>query len=211
MGKAKNGLYGPITGKVSNLVWFRRYGQDYVRTKGVRTAPLSTLQKANCSDMSVLMNFFKNIKPFLKTGFANQGIGTTLNYHNIATAYNKTHAIHLIDGKVEIDFAQVLLSAGRVSEPEDAAVLLSDKGLEFTWNYDETRDWESRKDQAMLMAYFPESNEARYMTSSARRADGKDLLALHASYLNTRMEVYLAFITDDRTDVSMSVYLGRIN
>jgi hypothetical protein len=211
MGKAKNGVYGPITGKLSNLVWFRRYGQDYVRTKGVRTAPLSALQKANCSDMAVLMAFFKNIKPFIKAGFGNLAMGTTLNYHNIATALNKTNAIQSPDGKAEVDFAAVLLSAGDALEVRDPAVQLLDNGLEFTWNYDAIADWASRKDQTMLMAYFPESNEATFVCSGARRADGKDVLELHSSYLNKRMEVYIAFTTDERTDVSRSVYLGRIN
>jgi hypothetical protein len=211
MGKAKNGIYGPISGKVSNLVWFRRYGQDYVRTKGERTAPLSTLQKANCSDMAVLMAFFKSIKPFLKVGFGNLALGTTLNYHNIATAINKMNAMQLVDGKVEMNFSQVLLSAGDAVEPRDPQVELSERGLEFTWAYDGVAEWGSRKDQTMLMAYFPESNDATYVCSGARRADGKDLLELHVSDLNKHMEVYLAFVTDDRTDVSKSIYLGRIN
>jgi hypothetical protein len=210
MGKAKNGIYGPISGKVKNMVWFTRYGVDYVRTKGKRTAPLSAQQKANCSDMKILMAFFKNMKPFLKAGFAQQVAGTPLNYHNVATAYNKIHALRMVDGKAEIDFAEVLLSAGNAKKPQDAQVQLSEKGLEFTWAYDAIEDWESRKDQAMLMAYFPESNEAIYDCSAARRSEAKDLLELHATYLNRQMEVYVAFTTADRADVSTSVYLGSI-
>jgi hypothetical protein len=210
MGKAKKGIYGPITGKVNNLVWFTRYGQDYVRSKGVRTAPLSTLQKANCGDMAVLMAFFKNIKPFLKVGFANQAIGTTLNYHNVATAYNKTNAIHHVEGKAEINFAQVLLSDGIALEPQQAAMTRTEQGLKFTWAYDALLDWESGKDQTMLMAYFPKSKDAVYICSGARRSEGKDLLEIHPSIRGQRMEVYLAFITDERTDVSRSLYLGQV-
>lgn len=211
MGKAKNGIYGPISGKVSNMVWFRRYGQDYVRKKGVRTAPLSASQKANCNDMALLMAFFKNIKPFLKAGFDSLTKGTTLNYHNMATAYNKLHAIRLEDGKAKIDFERVLLSAGEALEPQNAEVQLSEKGLEFTWSYDEVQEWTSRKDQTMLMAYFPGSNDAKYDCSGARRSEGKDVLEIHPSLLTKHMEVYMAFVTDNRSNVSRSIYLGSIN
>jgi hypothetical protein len=46
----------------------------------------------------------------------------------------------------------------------------------------------------MMMAYFPE-----------------DLLPLPTSILDKRMELYMAFIADDRLSVSDSVYLGRLN
>jgi hypothetical protein len=211
MGKVKNGIYGPISGKLSNLVWFSRYGQDYVRTKGVRTAALSAAQEANCKDMAVLMALFKNIKPFLKAGFENQGHGTTLNYHNIATARNKKTAIVLIDGKPEIDFQKLLLAEGNALAPQAPSMLLSAEGIEFTWDYDNLVDWRFRNDQAMLIAYFPESNDAIFETSGAKRAQGKDLLRIPSILLNRRMEVYLAFVKDTRRDVSRSFYMGRVN
>jgi hypothetical protein len=63
----------------------------------------------------------------------------------------------------------------------------------------------------MMMAYFPEEESAFYQTSGARRIAGQDLLPLPASVLDKRMELYIAFVADDRLSVSDSVYLGRIN
>ena len=211
MGKAKYGVYGPISGKLSNLVWFRRYGQDYVRTKGVRTAPLSPTQQANCRDMTLLMDYFKNIKPFLKAGFGHLATGTTLNYHNLATACNKVQAIAHDGDQARIDYAAVVLSEGQALEPQEPNVVLTQSGLEFTWTYDSVADWTSRNDQVMLMAYFPESNDAVYTTSGARRSQREDILELPLSFRSKRMEVYMAFQNDDRTDASPSLYLGKLN
>jgi hypothetical protein len=211
MGKAKYGVYGPITGKLSNLVWFSRYGQDYVRTKGERTAPLSASQKSNCRDMAVLMDFFKNIKPFLKAGFGHLAAGTTLNYHNLATACNKTQAIAHDGDQTSIDFSAVVLSDGQALEPQEPAVELTPSGLEFTWAYDKVADWASGKDQVMLMAYFPASQEAVFTTSGARRTAGKDILELPVSLRTQRMELYIAFQNDERTDACRSVYMGKLN
>jgi hypothetical protein len=211
MGKAKYGVYGPITGKLSNLVWFSRYGQGYVRTKGLRTAPLSAAQKTNCRDMALLMDFFKNMKPFLKAGFGHLAAGSTLNYHNLATACNKTQAIEQVDGQSRIVFEAVVLSDGTALKPQDPTVLLSNNGLEFTWAYDEVTDWRSRTDQVLLMAYFPESNEAVYTTSGAKRSEMREFLVLPSSLKAKTMEVYIAFQNDERTDASRSLYLGKLN
>lgn len=211
MGKAKYGINGPITGRVGNLVFYELNGENVVREKGVRTAKLSVAQTANCDNMLVLMRFFKTTKAFLRVGFANEAKGTNRNFHNIATAYNKMNALVQQDGKPAIDYSKVLLSRGTALEPENARVETIELGLKFSWDFDGVANWSSRNDQVMLMAYFPEVDEAIYVTSGARREAQADTLKIHASYGNKRMETYISFVSDDRENVSSSVYLGRIN
>jgi hypothetical protein len=211
MGKAKHGIYGPITGRVGNLVFYELNGDNVVRGKGDRTAKLSKAQKANCENMSVLMRFFKTTKAFLRVGFASEAKGTNQNFHNIATAYNKLNALVMQDGQAEIDYPKVLLSRGTALEPQQARVEATAAGLTFSWNFDKIENWSSREDQVMLMAYFPESDDAVYVTSGAKRETSTDTLEIHASYLGKRMETYISFVSNDREAVSSSVYLGRIN
>ena len=63
----------------------------------------------------------------------------------------------------------------------------------------------------MMMAYFPELNEAMFVTSGARRSKGEDILEIKPSRLDAKMETYLAFVGDDRSNVATSVYTGEIN
>jgi hypothetical protein len=211
MAKAKNGINGAITGRVGNLVFYELNGENVVRGIGVRTAKLSVAQTANCNNMLALMRFFKTTKAFLRVGFAKEAKGTTRNFHNIATAYNKMHALIQQDGKPAIDYSKVLLSRGTALEPENAMVEATEIGLKFSWDFDETANWSSKNDQVMLMAYFPEVDEAIYVTHGARREALEDTLKIHTSYLTKRMEVYISFVSDGRENVSSSVYLGRIN
>jgi hypothetical protein len=211
MGKAKNGILGAVSGKVNKLVWYTLNGEDVVRSAGRRSAKLSDAQLANCSKMSLIVDFFSSFKPFLKAGFSSAARGTNQNYYNLATSYNKLHAIKIVDGIPVVDYKSILLSRGNGLAPENPTVNPTDEGLEFQWDYKENQHWDSRADQVMMMAFFPEQNESVFVVNGAKRSAGNDILELHPVYRSQPMEIYMAFISDDRQDVSTSLYMGRIN
>lgn len=211
MGKSKNGIFGSVNGKVGNLVFYKLHGEDLVRTLGQRTGKLSRAQLANCEKMSLIVKLFSKIKPFLKVGFGNEAKGTNKNYHNLATAYNKANAIDTVNEQPELNFGKIRLSQGSAIPAKGATVKFVDEGLQFSWSYDEQEDWDGRKDQVMMMAYFPDDQEASFVTSGARRKAGVDVLELHPSFRHKRMETYISFVSDDRESVATSVYLGGPN
>jgi hypothetical protein len=211
MGKAKNGIFGAINGKVGNVVFYNLNGEDLVRTIGDNTGKLSKAQLANCDRMSMIVQLFSKIKPFIKVGFANEAKGTNKNYHNIATSYNKAHAIGLIDGELAFDYESLRLTHGTALAPRDPSFEAVSEGLQFNWTYVDHEDWYARKDQVMMMAYFPDDNDATFITSGARRAAKQDVLDIHPTYRSKRMEIYISFVSDDRESVATSVYLGRLN
>jgi hypothetical protein len=211
MGKAANGALGPVTGKVGNLSCYLSDGEPRVRTIGHRTGDLSPLQKRTVTKMTMAIAFFNTMKPFIKAGFSNLAKHTKKNYHNEATSYNLLHAIKIKTGQVYMDFKDVKLSLGQAAAPLNPTVELTDAGLRFSWTNDETLGWPASQDQVMMLAFFPEDMASTYITSGAKRAAGSDILAQVPAQLDRVMEVYMAFIADDRLTVSDSVYLGRIN
>ncbi|MDB5020478.1 MAG: hypothetical protein JWQ28_1605, partial [Pedobacter sp.] len=44
----------------------------------------------------------------------------------------------------------------------------------------------------------------------AKRNSGQDFLKIHPSYADKAMEIYISFVSDDRTRVATSMYLGRL-
>jgi hypothetical protein len=210
MGQAKNGILGPVTGKVSNLIWYKLQDKNVVRVAGKRYAALTSGEKLNTSKMKVLMAFFKSIKPFLKGGFSIQAKLRGINYHNMATSYNRKNAITLVNGKPEIDYANVLLSMGEGIEPQQASIHQNEQGIKFFWAWD-MHDYEAAEDQVMMLAYMPSLNYAVFETAGAKRKTGEDFLPLLPTHLQEPMEIYMAFTSKDRKIVSNSVYLGRIN
>jgi hypothetical protein len=210
MGKVENGILGPITGKVSNLIWYQLKGKNLVRVAGKRCAPLTRGEKLNTNKMRVLMEFFKSIKPFLKAGFGHAARGTNLNYHNVATSYNRKNAITVVDGLPKVNFESVLLSMGVGAGPQQVSVELIGNALNYNWNWN-PQEFEAAEDQVMMLAYMPDKNISVFETAGAKRKAGQDNLPLLNAYLQERMEIFVSFISKDRSGVANSVYLGRIN
>jgi hypothetical protein len=211
MGKAKNGILGAITGKVGGLSFYEAKGQPRVRAIGIRTAPPSMLQMQQRAKMKMYNAFSNTMKPFLKCGFVNRTKGTTSNYHNLASSYNLSHAISIDEGEAYMDFSKVRLSEGNAAQPLNPQVELTENGLHFSWENHGDESWSVSQDQVMMMAFFPEITTAHYVTSGSRRSQEFDVLNLPPTFREAVMEVYMAFVADDRCNVSDSIYLGRLN
>lgn len=211
MAKAPHGPLGPAYGTVGNFTFYELNGQAVVRKKAKFIDKPSDAQLLVRSGMKAVMQFFSKIKPFLKTGFINESRGTPQSYFNLATSYNRRYAVKVEDDRFVMHYPAVRLSQGNAAPVEDATAELTFSGVMFRWLADETLDWRSQNDQVMMMAYFPEEESAFYQTSGARRMEGQDHLSLPPSVLDKRMELYMAFVADDRLSVSYSVYLGRVN
>lgn len=211
MAKVTNGVFGAAQGSIANLTFYVLNGQPIVRKKADYVDRPSEEQLLVRSGIKTLMAFLKTIKPFLKPGFINESRGTKLSYFNVATSYNRLHAVKVEDGQYVMDYPAVRLCQGNAVPVKDAAVEFTATGLKFSWDPEHSLDWKTQQDQVMMMAYFPGEELGIYQTSGAKRATGTDLLLLPTSLRVKTMEIYISFISDDRMQVADSVYLGRLN
>jgi hypothetical protein len=211
MGTSKNGVLGSARGKIANVVYYQLNGQDVIRGIGGKNKVKSGALKAQHNSMTILMALFAKVKPYLKAGFKNEAAGTIYNYHNIATAYNRVHAIKITDNIPHLTFENILLSRGTAILPQNAACNLDNSQLHFSWDADLMLPWITNQDQAMMLAYYPEINEAIFNIAGAVRSRGFDHLTLPQSYINLSMHIYLSFVAEDRESVSNSLYLGKIH
>ena len=205
-----NGTAGAPNGKISKMVFYQLNGQEVIRGIGIKKKIKSTKVLAQNNSMKLLMQFFNKIKPFLKAGFKNEAAGSIYNYHNLATAYNRKHAIIFEDQQPVLQYDKVLLSRGTAHEPQHASVETDAAGLRFRWDIEPDLPWSVNQDQAMLLAWFPELNETLFTTAGALRSTGTDLLELSPAYRNLQVETYIAFVSQDRESVSNSIYLGSL-
>lgn len=210
MGTSNGGPHGPANGKIGKLIWYTLNGRQVIRTAGTSTAKPSADQLASRAKMRVVMELFRSMKPYIKAGFTNEAKGTTSSYYNKATSYQLLHSVKMLEDLPYLDYSAVKLSVGTVGIPENPAVERVTDGLKFSWMYNEQQEWTSRNDLTMTMAYFPEDQEAIYSLSGSRRMSGSDILEIHSAYDNRIMETYMSFVSEDRSEVSDSIYLGRI-
>ncbi len=208
MGRS-NGALGTVKGKVSNVVFYQLNGQEIIRGLGIKKTFKSKKVLAQNNSLKLLMNFFGRIKPFIKAGFKNEAAGTIYNYHNLATAYNRVHAMDFQDDLPTIRYERIMLSQGSAPMPINPRVIAGAGKLNFSWDTDPALPWISNQDQIMMLAWFPELNEALFNVAGALRSTGADFLPLPAAYSPFQAEIYMAFVSQDRESVSNSIYLGH--
>lgn len=108
-----------------------------------------------------------------------------------------------------VDPSLMQVSFGDLPPAEELKVeLIPGSGLKFSWNPEWLTDT-NPDDQVMLLAYNTAAKEAHYTITGQFRKTGWDLLPLPTNQ-GSSYEVYIAFVSADRTRQSHSVYLGGI-
>lgn len=211
MGKLLQGIFGPITGRVGDMIYYRLNGQNLARHVGKRVKPFSEAQLASQAQMGLINVFLKVLAEFLSIGFITADQEPKNSAYNRAVSYNRINAIAGIYPDLLIDYSKVLVSKGKLPVAEGATVELVPEGLRFSWLYFSDMPYPRTNDRVMLLAYFPVLGSAVYSFEGASRKVGTDVLVLPGELLAEPMEVYIAFVAADIKSVSDSVYLGSLN
>jgi hypothetical protein len=213
----KHGPYGPIVGRLGNTVGYIRLGQEIVRmVKHPTTKPATLKQEAARARIGLVSAFIKKINNFTNISFkpmSRQTVGKTA--QNMAVSVNMSSAIAGEYPDYVVDGTKLILSVGKMELPANCAVELAGDHLRFSWQGDNTIGFPYSAEQVMMLAYFPETGRATYLAGGARRTAGEDFLPLYAELnlsgvAETYAETYIAFVSNDRQDVSDSLYLGPL-
>lgn len=211
MGIAKNGPFGMHTGKVGNLVYYNLNGKNVVREIGQHTKPPTEKQLIVQMQTNLMSGFFSKILPFIKVGFLAKSLGTGLNAHNICMKQDRTLVISGVYPNLELAYDQLSVSGGTLAPAVAPMVGQSPEGLQFSWFTEPSMAWPESSDQVMLLAYFPGSQEMVYKLFGNSRLSGADTLDIPAALREQHMQVYLSFISADRSAQSNSTYMGSFN
>ncbi len=209
MAKLTEGMLGSVIGSMANTTSYILNGQNVTRVKFRRVTKFSEKQLDNQMRMAVLNKFLGPILSFLKVGFGPAAAGTTKNYHNLATSYNKIHALKGVYPEIEMDYAKVLLSTGDLLPAQNPVVEWVDEGLKFSWDIPGVMRPELTG-QVMMLAYAPESGRSQRITYGPSRSEGSAILRLAEDMKQEPWETYISFVSADRSGVANSMYLGRV-
>jgi hypothetical protein len=209
MGKIPNGILGNVIGSTGNVTAYMLNGQNVTRIKARKINHFSIKQLANQQAMLVVNEFFRFMGDFLKVGFDSAAKGTTKNYHNIATSYNKKNALKGEYPNIEMDYPRVILSTGDLLEAQNPLIEVVSAGLKFSWDLPKANS-QTGQDQAMLLAYGTISRQVQSILYGQKRIEGEAILPLSSKMQEEPLETYISFISADRQNVANSVYLRRI-
>ncbi|AOM79203.1 DUF6266 family protein [Pedobacter steynii] len=212
MAISKYGPYGHPNGKIGKLVHYMLNGQPVTRLVGRRTKS-SPAQLVNCQSMAVTMRFLnhQSVLRFINSGFELEARGTVKNQHNLATSYNKKFALKGEYPNLRMDYSKVLLSKGELSAPKDTKLIKTETGLELSWNPEMPDSWHHGDDIAMVLVYFPGTQEGISFLNASKRETGKHSIPLTGEFKDDPIEVYMCFKSADGKEISDSVYFGNLN
>ncbi|MGY4386426.1 hypothetical protein ACVWYN_003481 [Pedobacter sp. UYP24] len=208
MGKFDGKNFMGFSGKVGGIVAYYLKGQNVIRQVGYPVKPPSKLQIAQRHKLTVINAFLSPLKGFFNTGLNLMVKDTPKNAYNQAVAY----ASLALEGQypdISINYTKVILSQGYLKNPENLQLSFQHNTVEITWtkiNNDVNRNL----DRSMLAFYFPDLGRAFIALTGPERADGRVTQTLPPDFLNQRMIVYIAFQSDDKKEISQSVYLGDL-
>jgi len=129
----------------------------------------------------------------------------------VATSYNKLHALQGDYPYIVLDYPKLRISSGPLPMPLSTIVELAVGGIEVNWSYADGDEGVWSNDQTVILLHYPDLDESISMIYGADRMMKTQFIALQEAYRTAWVEIYLSFISADRSLVATSNYLGRLN
>lgn len=209
MAKLPNGINGPFIGRIGNLVFYILNGENICREIG-ECGPHNNNQKGNSAKMSLISPFIATVQSFIEIGFRATKKTKAQSSYAYALSVNMKAAVTGTYPKQKIAFAKAKFSEGEIAVPKTPTAVQNENILELRWKADLEGLNADQHDQIMAMVYFPGEVRCISLTSGAKRTEEFQSLQIPAFTKKTEMFIHMAFINEDRTDVSNSVFVKKL-
>ncbi|SMC54087.1 DUF6266 family protein [Pedobacter africanus] len=211
MARYKNGINGPVSGKIGNVVGGSWRGIDYLRSlPDTSNKTFSEKQKNQHFLMGLVSSWLKPLKLIVEKGY--QAIMSGKTPMNACVSYHMKNAVEG-NSPLEymIDFAKVILSRGELLIPLIREVLsLIDAVLHIKWENASASIFNNEDDKATIVVYNPAKKAFVSFEDVAQRADKEVMLRLPAGYAGDTVHCWQHFVNANGNMVSTSVYLGEL-
>jgi len=211
MATIPNGILGGIQGQVGTVTGYNRYGVDVIRVAKNRGTVKPTAKRlAQRSKITVCNRF---AKAFAGKGFFTKtfpAFGHTGSGYNRAVSALMSLALVSSEEGVVISYPLVLISNGKLPPATYAAAVATSEGnIHFSWTDNTGTGTSKKNDKAILVAYFPSTNEVIFSFGAGTREAGNAVLET-ASKKGVIAETWMGFLSNDEEDAACSVYTGNI-
>ena len=208
MGKIPQGILGSLSGKVGSIIGGSWKGIDYIRIKPASVAnPRTEGQVNQRNKFTITLEYLQANKDFIKIGY--KSFATKKTEFNAAMSYVLNNAVGGIAPNFTIDYSLALLSRGGLSGVLNGTTDLTNAGqVSFGWGDNSAEGNANATDKAMVLVYNPSKKESISILDGADRTVGSQVVTIPGTYAGDTVELFMAFVSADGTQVSNSVYLG---
>ncbi|MDC8001519.1 DUF6266 family protein [Aequorivita todarodis] len=208
MGKIPQGILGSLSGKVGSIIGGSWKGIDYIRIKPASVAnPRTEGQVNQRNKFTITLEYLQATSDFIKVGYKAFAVKKT--EFNAAMSYVLNNAVGGIAPNFTIDYSLALLSRGSLSSVLNGSTDLATPGqVTFDWDDNSAEGNANATDKAMVLVYNPSKKESVSILDGADRTVGSQVINIPNTYAGDTVELFMAFVSADGTQVSNSVYLG---
>lgn len=210
MGKYKNGINGPFSGKVGSVVGSSWHEVDYMRgmPNVPRTKKSTEPQIDQQSVLSVASHFMSSMKNAIQFGF---NVGKTgQSFYSSASSYLMKNAIDKTTSPFSIIYSEVLVTKGEYPGAKNASAVAGGAGeIVFSWKDNTGIGVAKAKDKVVLFIYSSRQNAFYFKYGLAYRSD--ETVSLNVDvFKGETVQTYISFMERGETEVSSSVFAGEI-
>ncbi len=213
MAKMNKGIFGPVLGKLHNLVFSSWKGKNYAKKAPVvlpkgKKRSQSPTQKASQEKMRFISPFQTPFREYIKIGFKHAAEGKT--ELNASYSYNYNKAFVGEAPNISVDYSKYSISVGKLPMVKDILITLSAfDTLSLSWKKD-TKKGTTFNDQLMMVIYSPEMQMADGFTGGMNRCNEKGSFIFNEALRGHLVYVYFSLTSFDRKRVAESVYWGKL-
>ena len=227
MAKIDEGILGPFSGKVGNVIGSSWHGIPYIKARpAVFHDAKSPAQLAQRMRMQVAHQFVKSIKNVINIGYRYVA-GEQIPY-NKAVSYIVKNAVVGEYPDMGIAPEKVMMSQGNLMGAEGCTAIKEDEKITFSWNIIDEKGLSPMRekgqstskgkaakhpqmrtdDTAWLVAYNFAKQESK--TALTSRGEGHGTIEIPANWKEDKIGCYIFFASNQDDAVSDSQFLGTI-
>jgi Family of unknown function (DUF6266) len=204
-----NGILGSYSGTVGSVVFSTWNGIPVIRSRPVRkNFTVSVLQEQQRAKFKLMSDFIRPLKGLLNQTFKQTAV--RMSCINKALSINKS----AITGNypfLSIDYAQILLSKGRLPFGEPPTISSPESGkLLLTWRTGDGIDKDLTSGSSFITAYQEDLN--RWIFGQYDISNGITSCMLDVTpFVGKSAHTYIGFISKNGKKTSESRYMGVVN
>lgn len=206
MARYKNGINGPVSGKVGSVIASRWRGIDYLKSlNDIGSKSCTAAQLLQQQKFALVSRWLKPLKPLILLGYQSFKAGKTP--MNAAISQVMREAVVVVDGKPEIDFSKVVLSRGELLISLVLGMVLTGDVLRIRWENAAGSSFCKPGDRAVFVFYSVGCAGFAVFEGQALRSDREVQLSLPPDFTAGMWYGYMFYVNEEGDMVSTSQYI----
>lgn len=210
MGILKSGILGPFHKKVGSVVGRMHRKQNVISALPTKsTKPATKDQKESQRKIGLLNGFLQEIDVLVKPGFK---VYAKKNHSmvNAAVSYNYDHAFVEDDGRIGINYPEIVYSRGHMLTPESPEVESDAGSITFSWLPQNQSAYCQFTDRASFLVYNPAKQMSVILLNATNRYAQGHILEMPVGFIGDTVHCYMNFSLANGKKNGDSMYVGAV-